>query len=162
MKSWGWKDGSFYKHLDANKVHEEGMTIYKECGNIEGQTIVNWAREHKDSEYYKGLEWDDSIAGENYRVIQARQITSNVIVQDLKDENTNSLSVDSTIPVNTRAFYNVTRGDGYEPVEVIMKDEDKYESLKQEAYKKFLELKKSYQFIVELKPIFDAIDKVFN
>ncbi len=160
MENWIWRDASRFKHLDANKVHEEGLEIYKEFGNIEGQTVVNWAREHKDSEYYKGLEWNDTVAGEAFRVIQARQITSGIILNDYTDKD-NATDTKVTIPVNTRAFYNVERGKGYEPVEIIMKNEDKYESLKQEALNRFLSLKKQYQFIVELKPIFDAIDKLF-
>lgn len=160
MENWSWKEGSHFKHLDANKVHEEGLKIYEEYGNLKGKTIVDWAREHKDSEYHKGLEWDDSIAGEAFRVIQAGQITNNIILNDYTDKD-NATNIKTTIPINTRAFYNVEKGKGQEPVQVIMKDKGKYESLKQEALNRFLSLKKQYQFIVELKPIFDAIDELF-
>jgi len=62
-----WKIKGIYK-ADAQKIADEIGD-----NKISPQELLEKAR-NEDSELHKCFEWDDSVAAEKYRLIQARQM----------------------------------------------------------------------------------------
>lgn len=69
-----WKIGGIFK-ADAQQVAKEICSIGDECSP---QDIVVFARDER-SELHKCFEWDDSIAGERYREIQAQRYLEHLL-----------------------------------------------------------------------------------
>ncbi len=90
-----------YIKADPQKVGEELMAIeYRDA-----VSVVNLARKKKKSELHKCFEWDDSIAGEEYRKDQARYIMRMIVCKEDRP-------TDSGIEVHTyRAFESVRFAD---------------------------------------------------
>lgn len=75
MKKYSWKyTGSFG---DAQKIGEELENI-ELSGEITNTKVLQFAKNNPNSELYKCFEWDDKIAGENYRLLKASQIISSI------------------------------------------------------------------------------------
>ena len=75
MKKYSWKSMGF--SASAQKVGEELEQIEKQDA-ISSKNVLTYARQNKDSELYKCFEWNDRIASEKYRLIQASTIISSI------------------------------------------------------------------------------------
>lgn len=121
-----WKVDGFYK-ADASKVLDE----LSELGDEYSLSDVVEKAKDKNSEMHSIFEWDDSVAGEEYRKIQAGKMVRNLVIvrNDETEEKTNvryfvsTGKRDSTFPVETivelinncGAFLGIgsRRGEGY-------------------------------------------------
>jgi hypothetical protein len=142
-----WKVAGIFK-ADASRVAEEITNLGKECTT---KDIVNVAR-NSSSELHKCFEWDDTVAGEKYREIQAQQILRSLVI---------SKQVENKDPVTYRLFVNTGDRDGkYKPVEVVVKQKDEYEKLLETAKRELQAFKDKYSILVELNDLFNEIDKL--
>jgi hypothetical protein len=70
--------------------------------NTDGLLIVedihDWANEHRDSAIAESLEWDDTVAGRQWRLQQLRQIIRVHLVTDDRVRTEISISVDRSQP----------------------------------------------------------------
>lgn len=79
VKEGVWRNGSFYRHLDAEKIRAELDPYRTGLGrSLVPRDVLNWAKEHPESETYKRFEWDDTKAADNYRMQQASQLICTV------------------------------------------------------------------------------------
>ena len=70
-----WKQGSRFS-VDATKVGRE----IEEIGNsVTAEAVVDKAR-RKKGELHSCFEWDDSVAAEEYRLNQAREILRSLVI----------------------------------------------------------------------------------
>lgn len=69
-----------------DRVQSAVCNIYKQYGEVKPQELVDTARP-TSSPIHDAFEWDDSIAGEKYRLIQADTWIRNVtiIIEDKED-----------------------------------------------------------------------------
>ncbi len=49
-------------------------------GRISPDRLVDWAEANPDSELYSSFQWDDAVAGREYRIWQAREMIQNFTV----------------------------------------------------------------------------------
>jgi len=129
---------------DPNKAYEE-ISSLKE---ITPQNVVDLAR-NEDSTIHNDFEWNDEVAGEKYRIIQAREMIRNfsIIQENKKSE-----------PV--RAFQISTTVNEYKPVKIILRNEDEYQSLLKRALRELEAFKRRYNTLAELEPIFEAMKEL--
>lgn len=77
-----WSPRAEQKEFSATDVKKEIMkaasTIEDAAGAAERAVI--FAKNNPDSNLYKMLEWDDSVAGHRYRVLQVARIIRDIIV----------------------------------------------------------------------------------
>ena len=137
-----WKIEGIFK-ADAQKVA-------KEIGNkeITPQEILEKARNEK-SELHKCFEWDDSLAAEKYRLIQARNIIRNLVYLPTET---------SKEPI--RVYQITSERKVYAPVKMIVQNVEEYEQLLERAKAELQAFKKRYQTLTELSEIFEEIDKL--
>jgi hypothetical protein len=103
MMVYQWKQGARIR-ADATEV---GREIAELGPAVEAGAVVKRARDRK-SAMHDSFEWDDSLAAEEYRLTQAREIMrALVVVIDKEDEPDGVTTI--------RAYEHVDLGEGSEP-----------------------------------------------
>lgn len=142
-----WKICGIFK-ADAQSVAQEIKSLGDSCT---AKDLVEFAKKDESSELHKCFEWDDSVAGEKYRLLQAQKVLINLVV-------TPSVKEDKE-PVSYRLFMNTGDNSGkYKPVNVVVQKQDEYRELLEMAKRELLAFKKRYSMIRELSEVFKEID----
>jgi hypothetical protein len=134
--------------LELEQVRQENG------GVLRPKEALQWAKEHKDSTLHSRLEWNDKIAGEQYRLEQIRRIIR-VRVQLLPkgDGETVRVSRYVSLPSDRET------GDSYRTIVDVMDDEQKRDEFLEAALRELAGLQKKYRELIELSDIWDAIDR---
>ena len=144
---WSLKD---IFRADAQKCYEEIQEIGEE---VKPEQVVERAKDEQ-SELHKCFEWDDSAAADKYRLYQARNVMNHLIVirREVEDEEAE--------PIQFRVMMKNERSSdsGYKQTIVMVKDEDEYKKLLEQAYAELHAFKKKYQCLSELSEIIALID----
>ena len=104
---------------------------------------------NENTELHKCFEWDDAIASEKYRLIQARDVIRFLVIEE------------ETVPTDrpeVRLMYKTDNATGYKPIKVIMQDKTEYEKLLERAWAELRAFKAKYAMLTELEEIFSLID----
>ena len=143
-----WKEGyGFYKNVNAQRVAEEIVGIGEAPTP---QEIVDRARD-ENAELHKCFEWNDGVAAEKYRLVQARYVVHHLVIEE------NQVPQDRP---EIRVFYktDARAESGYQQTRLIVKDDDKYAQLLKQAYAELRAFKVKYACLQELAEIFALID----
>lgn len=132
---------------DAQKCYDE----LKGIDSPTPQDVVNIA-EDENTELHKCFEWDDREASKKWRLFQARQVLCNlVVVKQEPDEEEEK----------TRVFLNVDRStQKYTKIQLVLKNEDQYTRLLEQAKRDFKKLQVKYRTLKELQELFDLIEEL--
>lgn len=115
---------------------------------ITPQNVVDLAR-NEGSVLHSDFEWNDSVAGEKYRKIQAQEMIRMFVFTPVKEKNE-----------PTRVFEISTQKNVYKPTKMIVKNEDEYQSLLKMAMQELNNFKRKYRRLTELEEVFRAIEGV--
>ena len=140
-----WKTNYF--KADPEKAYAELMTLEE----ITTENVVELAR-NENSVIHNEFEWDDSIAGENWRKHQAGVLISNLVIE-----------VEEPVkkdPVQIRVLHTTPDRHDYKPLEFFVKNEDEHEKLLNTAKRELQSFKTKYYLLSELKEVFTAIDNL--
>lgn len=156
---YGWNGAQLNGNTDstAQKIGEALEDIERRYGKIKPATVVKAA---SDPEHvlHARFEWDDTAAGEQYRLIQARQLISSVYVKFIDDEAVPSRPV--------RAYVNMTGPDkedrAYENVVSVMSDARKRAQLLQRARADMEAFKARFGHLEEFSFLIEVIDKTLG
>jgi hypothetical protein len=154
MKKYSWKIDFF--QTDANKVGKELEKI-EQNGDLNTEAIVEYARNPKTT-LNKMFEWDNTIAGEKYRIIQASRIITNIQVDYIgKDEDGDEK------PKQVRAFVKTTKKtkESYQNIEAVVSDAGKYAMLLEKAYKELNGTKNRYKELEEIQELLKDIPEIY-
>ena len=146
-----WGNKSFTG--DAKKVYLEIESIGE---NVKPQEMVDYAKSNPMSELHKCFTWDNDKAADKYRLYEARQIACNLVVNWEKADTPDVIAKE--VRILHRASTDIN--EGYKPLPVIIKNDNLYSGLLDEAVAKLNEFKRKYAILTELKPIFALIDKL--
>ena len=141
-----WNNTGF--SANANKVGKE-LEIIEATKDLTNTNILQYAKMHKSSELNKCFEWDDTIAGEKYRMQQANYILASIsIVVTEKEE-----------PV--RAFVNVKTDEKkvFKSIVKVLENDEEYQQLLKKAERDFISYKDKYNKLVEIKDLKNIIIK---
>ena len=148
-----WKLKGLFKGIDPEEAYEE---IYGDGEGKTTQQIVDIARD-EDSVIHKYFEWDDSIAGEKYRLQQAQVMVRNfVLVKPINEEKPEEKVTYRLVQADS------SRESKYEPVSFFLKNEDEYQKLLKRALAQLESFKQAYKSLVELDGVFEEIDKLLT
>lgn len=141
--TYKWSMGVF--RGDANKVGKELEGIEKES-ELTNYNVLDFAKRNTRSELNKCFEWNDTIAGEKYRLVQANQLLQSIsiVISDTEPEEVTKAFVNIKTKEETRIFKNI--------VSVIENDEE-YSQLKEKAKRDFISYKNKYDKILKLKDL---------
>lgn len=100
-------------------LRDQLQTIYDERGKLTPALVVETARA-ADHPLHERFEWDNEIAGEAYRRVQAAELIRSVRVRDTRGND------ESDVRCKVRQFVSVQRSDdperSYEPVSDVLAD----------------------------------------
>lgn len=148
--NYSWKIGGIYK-ANPQVIGEEIQSLGE---HFTVKDIVNKARDN-NSNLHNLLEWNDEIAGEKYREIQAGDIVRNLVIVkqvDGKEKNT-----------NIRVFVSSNKRDGvYKPITSVIRVQEEYEQLLQQALRELQAFKNKYKDLSELNEIFEVIEELVS
>lgn len=150
-----WEPGfsTLYKNKDPQVIAEE---IYSISDEPTKEQIVDKARD-ENSELHDLFEWDDTVAAEKYRGVQAGKLLSVLKVTFVDDTSDDEPPTKVMEPV--RMFYGKPSGEeGFVSIVKIMGNQDMYQQLLERAKMELESFKKKYSILKELEPIFEMID----
>lgn len=127
---------------------EEAYKEISSLADVTPQNIVELAR-NENSAIHNDFEWNDTIAGEKYRHIQAREMIQLLVIEPVKKEQQ---------PV--RVFQITTQRNTYQPTKLILRNEDEYQSLLNRIHAELEAIQKRIKGITEYEPVYEAIEKV--
>lgn len=133
------------------KYKASAEDAYKEMSSLEKltpQSLVDLARDD-NSALHNDFEWNDSIAGEKYRNIQASEMIRLIVIQSEEAEHE---------PI--RVFQKVEEAHTYEPVRLIVQHKDEYQALLRRAKAELKAFENRYKSLVELQEVFKEIDRL--
>lgn len=162
----------------AEKI-ELPMTITEELRFIQNNNsgtllpshVVEYAKD-PETLLHKKFEWEDSVAGHQYRLWQARQVIRlELIIVDSKSVTPGKIfinmeGIDPEQGKSTRAFISLTidrKGEiknGYRSIEDIISDEYLRDQMLEDARRDMNLFRRKYNMLKELSDVFDAMDKV--
>jgi hypothetical protein len=124
--------------------------IYEANGELTAQHVVDEARP-ETSELHHRFEWDDGVAGEAYRRVQAAELIRSVRIQFAVDPKSSERKY-------IRAFQSLNQsGDaersGYIPTEEIVQDELATKILLNQFKREIGDLKRKYGHLAEFADI---------
>jgi type II secretory pathway component PulL len=149
-----WSIG-IYDKVDANVAGAELEKIEQEHGEVTQQAVVDAARPKK-SVLHDLFEWDDKIAGEKWRLNQARCLIAALVVVPDEDKN-----------YDKRAYVNIVKRAEhhqeqarYINYENAMSDQELGQTVLQNAKQELAAFRDKYKSLSELARVFEAIDEV--
>ena len=142
-----WKSNTPYTpKVDAQTAGEICEKLSSE-NRLNASELVNISRPD-DAPLHKAFEWDDTIAGEEWRRHQARNLINALFISEPEAQHE---------PV--RGFFKLERkAETYETLDTILRKPDKYEALLATARSELAAFSRKYRALSELEPVFQAID----
>lgn len=131
-------------------VQELEELVKMNKGSIRPDQLVEWAKEHPESDLHSRFEWDDEKAGYSYRLIQARHLIAVVKIEIRPSE-------------EVRAYVSLKndRGkDGYRPLTSVLANHTQREALLSEALGELTRIRMKYAMLTELSSVWAEIAKV--
>lgn len=130
----------------AEKIKQE-LEALNVNGVILPEAVVQWAKEHPDSELYKHLEWDNDKAAEQWRLWQVRRLIAIYVVDDSGERKMISLSIDRS------------KGGGYRSIDDVSKEHDLMSVAIKDALAELRRTRAKYQHLKELSDVWETIDR---
>jgi hypothetical protein len=141
----------------ANKedIQAELELIRSENGGmLRPEDVVEFAR-NEDTALHSQFEWDDTEAAHQYRLDQARRVIRLAITI------VRTPDADRAVPLYVSLMPDrALAGGGYRPLIDVLTQREKREQLLRQALSEFERVRKKYDTLLELAPIFSAIDVV--
>lgn len=145
----------------SNRAKQELLELRKKNnGYLSPKVVVNFAR-NIETAMHSCFEWDDSIAGEMYRLHQARMyINYRIEMINLPHPIKPGVMIPVPSMMSPREFRGTEKA--YVNTIIVMNDPDLRESMLKQARGEFMAMKKRYQHLVELADIWPLVDSIFK
>lgn len=153
MKKYSWKNGSF-SNADVQKVGEE-LEVLEHNGSLDNKKVLQFAKNNNDSELYKCFEWDDNIASEKYRLIQATHIISSISFE-VEDEPIKKQKVYVSIKATKdkpRQFRNIKE---------VLENDEEYMLLLERAKNDLQTYKEKYETLIQKDDLKNIIFEIYK
>ena len=143
-----WKGGTMFK-TPAEEAYRVMDKLAKE-NNLNAQALVDASRP-EGAVLHQDFEWRDQVAAEEYRKGTARTMINSIVL--VHEEHPQQEPV--------RAFFHIVPAQpNYEPVEVIMQDEEKTDLLMHQAIKELTAFRAKYSSLKEFQKLFQEIGRI--
>jgi len=153
------------KTTKGSEIYEEINKIYQKDKSITPEKILEQAK-NPNHPLHKHFEWDDEIAGNKYRLIQARNLIRKIILEITNEDNQKYrvrafLSVSEVDNCDLVIHGNQMTDNYYVSLEDIEKDDKLIEYQKLKALSELRAFKIKYGILNKwLGKIFEEIDKL--
>lgn len=150
QRKYEWSGYSY--SVPAQVVGEHVAAIEERDGEVTKESFLDSARS-KSSPVHKLFDWDNKVAGEKWRLQQAKNILSclriNIVCED-------------RAPIKTRAFINIVPGSyngRFISTELAMTNIDTRAGVLTRAQQELMAFKEKYGTLTELSHVIAVIDE---
>jgi hypothetical protein len=134
----------------AKRYAEELAALYKEHGSLDPEIVVKWARENPESALFGRFTWDDSKAAHQYRLLQARNLITEVTVVE-----SNGKSYQTYVsPVENR------HNGGYVSLAEVLSAPEKRARFLAQALSEYQRVGEKYAELTELASVREAVNRI--
>ena len=149
--------GAPFKSENCQAYGEYLSEIQKKEGIITPVIIVKKAKAKK-SVLHNYFEWDNSIAGQKYRIHQARSLINHIEVKIIRENKPDE---------KIKMFHNIkvvpeSKDRGYVSLQAVLDSPDYHNQVIAQALLEVTSWHHRYKQYLELSPIFNAIEDVKN
>ena len=137
-----WRVDNLFK-ADANKCYAEILELER----ITPEKVFERAKD-ENSELHKCFEWNNDVAAEKYRIIQAGNVVRMLYIEP-KGEDTPPVRVLSR-----------TSDTVYQPTRTFLTNTTEYEALLKRALSELESFRNKYKTLSELEQVFEQIDLI--
>lgn len=137
-----WRVDNLFK-ADANKCYAEILELER----ITQEKVLERAKD-ENSELHKCFEWNNDVAAEKYRIIQAGNVVRMLYIEP-KGEDTPPVRVLSR-----------TSDTVYQPTRTFLTNTTEYEALLKRALSELESFRNKYKTLSELEQVFEQIDLI--
>lgn len=130
------------------KTELEEIRGMSDDGLLHPEKAVLWARQHKKSQLYANLEWNDTAAAEKYRIDQVRQIIRVIVLPS--DQTEQLVRAYVSLPSDRE------HGGGYRTIQDGLTRAR--QELVNEALKELRNFSNRYTHLPELGPVFKSVE----
>lgn len=126
-------------------LRSELLAVREKYGELTPANVVDAARD-EDHPLHSRFEWDDAVAGEKYRIAQAKQLIR--VVRETYTDPTGK-------PADVRSFHAIPRENGivYEPAEEIARDDIATKVLLASMEREWRALRARYERFAEFRAL---------
>lgn len=154
-----WKQGSQY-NIDARIAHREVEKVAKACGGeASAEEIVKAATPAKNP-LHGVFEWNDTVAGQEYRLEQARRMVRSIVVVRPDTTSKRPQRVWEAVRVNLGKPGRPR--NTYKTLEDIMRDPNLRAELLGRALRDLIAIRNRYRDLQELAVVMRAIDDLLS
>lgn len=147
----------FSRPVPAEKVATHIKNLEAEHGTVTSEIFLESARD-ESSEMHKLFEWDNSVAAEKYRVMQAAQIIVSIRVTTIDDDG--KKSEPSRVFVNVAKEHN--RNCQYVQINTAMEEQNTRDQVLKHALTELSWFRSKYGQLQEMARVIRAIDAVLE
>lgn len=140
----------------STSVKEELERLREQNGGelVQPEQVIEFARLNRDSALHSEFEWNNTKAAHQFRLEQARRIIRlNIDVLATPDG-------DITVPMYVSLVSDRKNGGGYRTLNAVMSNEEMRAQFLQQALDEFQRVRRKYETLRELTPVFAALDRV--
>jgi hypothetical protein len=146
--------GSLKKDLDAIKAELREIQLRHPENLIAAEDVVEFAR-NKRTALHSRFTWDNDVAAQRYRIIQARVLIQELDITIERDgKQITHRAVVSLLPDRLQP------GGGYRFLEDVLSDPEKRQQYLETALSELEALQRKYKSVKELAPVFDAVERI--
>lgn len=140
-----WNPG-YYTKINAQTAGEICEQLAAE-NKLTAQSLVD-ASEPETAPLHNAFEWDNRIAGNEWRKYQARNIIHSLVIVREEAE-------------PQKVYFNLDKKENeYTHIDVILSSEDDYNKMMENALNELRSFQRKYARLEALRPVFDEIDKL--
>jgi len=150
------KHGAPGAGVDAQTVGEAIASIAEREGMCTPARLVQEAGGGA-RDLHRLFTWDDAEAAQRWRVQEARNVINAIVVR--VERNGQETEAPAFVSVG-RIAETQDRGAGYRPVQVVVQDPEFRAEALQEAIKDLNAIRRRYEAIKELSPVWDLVDRI--
>ena len=149
MKKYSWKTAGY--SANAQKVGEELENIEE----LTNKNVLEYAKKNVNSELYKCFEWNDSIASEKYRLIQASNIISSISLV-IQEEPKKTQKIYYSIKTQER---NISK---FKNIKDILEDDEEYYALCNKAKQELENCKDKYEELIKKEDLKEIVFSIYK
>ena len=154
-----WAEG-YRIGVDAAAAHAEFQRLKRTHGNLTNEAIVEAARD-ESSPLHNAFEWNDSIAGQRYRLTQAGEMKRALVFVHRREDEKREHVVRAWVPVHRLDDGDKERKvNTWVPFDEAMADPALRKEVLDRALAEAQAWRARYQDLVELSNVFSALDAV--
>lgn len=148
MAAYEYKKG-YIGRVDVNVAREVLDSLADRNGHVEPRAVLDASRD-ANAPLHDVFDWDDSVAAENWRLYQARQLIINIVTVETNDQEERE---------QTRTFVSAPQKNAYVTLQAALNDDEMRVHLLEQARRDAKIFLSKYRNLQELAKVTETMNE---